>query len=101
MTATRLNSSEFKPGKKKTTYIHVNRHRIALNLKQKTNVPVIAVRKNRRSKAVYCQLVEIAGPSRVVYDKCNPIACGSAQVWIETEAKVTMYGVEGVELAAG
>ena len=77
-----------------TIFIHVNRNRIASNMKHGTNHPVIAVRRTRRGKARYCQSVEILGPSRVIYDKCNPIACGSAQVWIETEAPVRMTGEE-------
>tara|TARA_R100000544_G_C2226465_1_gene61091 strand:- start:795 stop:1028 length:234 start_codon:yes stop_codon:yes gene_type:complete len=69
------------------TYIHVNQHKIKSNLKNKTNEPVITVKKGKTN--TYCHAVEIQGNSIVRYggnDK-TILPCG-ARVVIETENEV-------------
>ena len=70
-----------------TKRIHVNRNIIASNAKNGTNDPVITVKEGRSNR--YAHIVEILGPSRMVYSPNNPLSCG-AKVWVETEADVVL-----------
>jgi hypothetical protein len=65
--------------------IHVNQHTIRRNRKQGTADPPITVKTYRDNTT--CHVVEILGPSRVVYSPDKPLSCG-ARVWIETHAEV-------------
>ena len=69
------------------TIIHVNQAYIRSNMKvsREDRVPVLTVKTYKSN--VYCNSVEIAGPSRVVYSPDKPLSCG-AKVWIETEGEV-------------
>jgi hypothetical protein len=64
----------------KPTLIHVNKPLIDRNRKQKTEEPVITIR--RGDRASRCHVAEIQGECRVVYQPDRPLACG-AVVWIE------------------
>jgi hypothetical protein len=66
------------------TIIHVNRQKIAQNVKYGRHDPVITVKTYKSNR--YGHSVEINGPSRIVHSK-KPLSCG-ARVWIETEAPV-------------
>lgn len=68
--------------------IHVNRQRIAQNLKHGTNYPVLTVKCGKDN--VYGDRVRIDGPSELVNaEMCGkkPLLCG-ARVYIETRAQV-------------
>lgn len=69
------------------TIIHVNQAHIRSNRKASPDeiVPVLTVKTYKTN--TYCNSVEIAGPSRVVYSPHKPLSCG-ARVWIETESEV-------------
>jgi hypothetical protein len=66
------------------TIIHVNRQKIAQNLKYGRNDPAIIVRNYKGSKNAHN--VEVLGPSRIIHSE-KPLSCG-ARVWIETQAEV-------------
>ena len=69
------------------TYIHVNQHKIKANLKNKTNEPVITVKKGKTN--TYCHAVEILGPSKIMYGgNEKPILSCGARVVIMTEADI-------------
>jgi hypothetical protein len=69
------------------TIIHVNQAYIRRNMKVESEdrVPVLTVKTYKTN--VYCNSVEITGPSRVVYSPDKPLSCG-AKVWVETESEV-------------
>lgn len=71
------------------TRIHVNQHHIRSNKSNGTNLPVITVKRGRKN--IYCNQVEILGPSKIVYcgsgDEKPILSCG-ARVVIETESEV-------------
>lgn len=69
--------------------IHVNRHKIAANSKNGTRDAVITVKTFKSNN--YGHLVEIEGPSRIVYSPDKPLSCG-AKTWIETKARVVVDG---------
>jgi hypothetical protein len=69
------------------TYIHVNQHVIRSNKKNRTNEPVITVKKG--SKNTYCHKVKILGPSEVVYSgNDKPLLSCGARVAVVTESEV-------------
>ena len=69
------------------TYIHVNQQKIKANLKNKTNEPVITVKKGKTN--TYCHAVEIQGNSIVRYGgNEKPILPCGARVVIETQDEV-------------
>jgi hypothetical protein len=73
----------------KRTVIHVNQHIIKANRasgKREAPLTVKDYKENRKA-----QMVEINGPSRVVYSPDAPLPCG-ATVWIETESEVETFG---------
>jgi hypothetical protein len=67
--------------------IHVNQHKIKSNTKNKKNDPVLTVKTYKSNN--YAHEVDIQGPSKIVYSKDKPLACG-ARVWIETEEKIVL-----------
>ncbi len=71
------------------TKIHVNQHHIRSNKSNGTNLPVITVKRGRKN--IYCNQVEILGPSKIVYcgsgDEKPILSCG-ARVVIETNSEV-------------
>ena len=69
------------------TIVHVNQSHIRKNIKAAPEdvVPVLTVKTYKTN--TYCNVVEINGPSRVVYSPQKPLSCG-ARVWIETESEV-------------
>ena len=71
--------------------IHINQHVIRANKKNGTHDPVITVKTSQQN--IYAERVEIDGPSSVVYSPDKPLSCG-ARVWIETDALVTLNGVD-------
>jgi hypothetical protein len=72
----------------KTTFIHVNRNRIASNAKHKRNEPVVRFHTGRHGRPTCAHEVEILGPSRVIYSAHEPLLpCGTRLV-IATEAEV-------------
>lgn len=77
--------------------IHVNKQRIASNLKHGKNDPVLTVKCGRENH--YGDYVEILGPSILVYaEKCGlkPLSCG-ARVYIETTARVKVNGTKAID----
>lgn len=75
--------------------IHVNKHKIAANLKGKEHQPALAVRVGK--EVLYGNEIYIDGPSRLVdAEQCGmrPLSCG-ARVYIETKAKVTVTENDG------
>jgi len=71
--------------------IHINQHVIRANKKNGTNDPCITVKTSKQN--IYAHRVEIDGPSSVVYSPDKPLSCG-ARVWIETDAPVTLQGLD-------
>ena len=71
--------------------IHINQHVIRANKKNGTNDPAITVKTSRNN--YYASRVEIGGPSSVVYSPDKPLSCG-ARVWVETDAPVTLHGLD-------
>jgi hypothetical protein len=71
--------------------IHINQHVIRANKKNGTNDPAITVKTSKEN--IYADRVEIDGPSSVVYSPDKPLSCG-ARVWIETDAPVTLHGLD-------
>jgi hypothetical protein len=69
--------------------IHINKHKIASNLKHGTNEPVITVKTSKSN--TYGHLVEIQGPSQIIHSPNKPLSCG-ARVWISTIAPVIVDG---------
>lgn len=71
--------------------IHINQHVIRANAKNGTNDPAITVKTYKEN--FYAHQVEIEGPSSVIYSPNKPLNCG-ARVWIETESRVGLQGIE-------
>lgn len=65
-------------------YISVNSHVIRRNTRTGSNEPPIRIARSRHDKRpVYAWDVAIKGPSRLLYDKDNPIlACGARLVLV-------------------
>jgi hypothetical protein len=63
--------------RQKPTIIHVNKSQIDRNRQQKTEKPVITVRRGDRTSR--CHLVEIQGSCKVVYQPNNPLPCGAKE----------------------
>jgi hypothetical protein len=72
-------------GMRGVTRIHVNQHNVRDNQKDGTNLPIVTVKKGKQN--VYGHVVEVEGPSVVVYRPGKPLNCG-ARVWIETVSTV-------------
>ncbi len=72
------------------TRIHVNQHHIRSNKMKGTNLPVITIKKDRKN--IYCNEVEILGPSKIIYSgggyDAKPILSCGARVVIETESEI-------------
>lgn len=72
--------------------IHVNRQKLASNLKHGTNFPTITCKVGKENH--YGSVIEILGPSKIfdaVLCRIKPLSCG-AKVWIETKADVCIDG---------
>ena len=67
--------------------IHINQHIIKANAKNGESEPVITVK--TYDSNTYGHVVQIHGPSTVIYSPDKPLSCG-AKVWIETDAEVTI-----------
>jgi hypothetical protein len=70
--------------------IHVNQNNIRSNKSKGTDLPVITIKQGK--KILYCNEVEILGPSKVIYgghgcDAKPLLSCG-ARVVIETESEI-------------
>ena len=71
----------------KTTYIHVNQHKIRSNKKNGTDEPVITIKQGKNN--TYCYEVIIMGPSSVKYGgNDKPLLPCGARVVIETASEV-------------
>ena len=73
------------------TKIHVKQHHIRSNISRGTNLPVITVKRGKEN--IYCNEVEILGPSRMVYcvvGKVKPLLSCGTRVVIETESEVNI-----------
>lgn len=73
------------------TKIHVNQHHILSNISRGTDLPVITVKRGKEN--IYCNEVEILGPSKIVYcgsGKIKPLLSCGARVVIETESEVNI-----------
>ena len=68
--------------------IHINQHIIKRNSKTGERDPVITCKTYKSND--YTDVVEINGPSRVVYSADKPLSCG-AKVWIECEFEDLSY----------
>ena len=71
--------------------IHINQHVIRANKKNGAHDPCITVKTSKEN--IYADRVEIDGPSSVIYSPDKPLSCG-ARVWIETDAPVTLHGLD-------
>ncbi|MEA5536257.1 helix-turn-helix domain-containing protein [Crocosphaera sp. XPORK-15E] len=69
------------------TFVHVNQTKLRNNRKNKTMNPVIAVK--RGSTSVLCNVVEIPGFGRLIYDPEHPKDCG-ATLWFEIEPHIEL-----------
>lgn len=67
--------------------IHVNKHVIASNLKLGKTEPAITVQTSDGPHRAH--VVDIRGPSRMVYSPDKPLSCG-ARLWVETRAEVEL-----------
>ena len=65
--------------------IHVNRHIIAANKKNDRTDPALSIVEGGKTTRAY--MVEIDGPSTLIYSPEKPLSCG-ATVWIETWSEV-------------
>ena len=70
------------------TKIHVNQHVVRSNKKHGKKEPVLTVKTYKSN--TYAHVVEINGPSKVIYSPDKPLSCG-ARVWIETESEVVTH----------
>lgn len=81
--------------KVKTKFVHVNKHKIAANLKGAEHTPVLAVRVGR--KVYYGDVVHIHGPSHLIdaeqVDR-KPLSCG-ARVYLMTKSEISVKQPEG------
>ena len=70
-----------KKRKPKKTIIHINKNKIASNIKKNPEErnPVISIKGKRNT---YVSQLEIPFPCRVIYQPDKPLPCG-ARVWIE------------------
>lgn len=71
-----------------TTWINVNKHVIAANAKHGRNDPPIRIAKGKSGKPIYAHEIEIAGPSRLIYDADKPVLKCGARLAIATESEV-------------
>lgn len=72
------------------TYIHVNQHKIAANVRHSTNEPVITVKDYKTNRYAHTAIIRDAEGvevARVVHSPDKPLSCG-ARVWIETQLEV-------------
>lgn len=74
------------------TRIHVNKHKIASNLKHGTNEPVITAKTYKDNRYGHQAVIKCScgqEAAKVVYatGEIKPLSCG-ARVWIETENEV-------------
>lgn len=67
------------------TRIHINQHIIKANKKNGTNDPAVTVKIGKSNKRYH--VVDICGPSKVIYSPNKPLSCG-ARCWIETTCEV-------------
>lgn len=77
--------------------IHVNRHTMTRNWKQKVFKEAIGVEyyeAGKKQKA-YAHDVRVIGPTRIIQSQ-KPLSCG-AKCWIETHANVELTTWEGKE----
>ena len=65
--------------------IHINMQIIKRNNKTGERNPVITCKTSKSN--TYGHIVEIEGPSKVIYSPDKPLSCG-ARVWIETDSPV-------------
>ena len=72
--------------------VHINKHRIAQNVKNGTNEPCITVKTYKSNN--YGHRVGITGGCEVVQRMDKPLSCG-ARVWIETDGVVCLYDDKG------
>tara|TARA_B100000745_G_scaffold300218_2_gene253352 strand:+ start:1058 stop:1270 length:213 start_codon:yes stop_codon:yes gene_type:complete len=63
----------------------VNQHNIRANKKNGTDLPIVTVKRGKQN--LYGHVVEIEGPSVVIYSPDKPLSCG-ARVWVETLSDV-------------
>jgi hypothetical protein len=69
--------------------IHVNQHNIRHNAKNpEETLPVFTCKTSKANLKGYA--VHIYGPSAVVYQPEDPLACG-AKVWIQTTSEVEIF----------
>lgn len=73
--------------------IHINQFHIKSNHKNGTNLPVVTIKQNGKTK--YAWGVEFTGKSNLVYRECNPLSCG-ARVWITTEEPIILFDQNNV-----
>lgn len=71
--------------------IHVNQLVIRHNKKYGNKLPAIRIEDIENHQVTYCMSVDVQGPSRLVYNPENPLACG-AKLWIETDSEVKPQG---------
>ncbi|MEB3181377.1 MAG: helix-turn-helix domain-containing protein [Nostocaceae cyanobacterium] len=71
---------------KKNKIIHIRKYHLDHNRDYNTNWPVIIVRQGDRTK--YCHEADIKGPSRLIYQRLNPLPECGAVLWIEVAPDV-------------
>lgn len=65
--------------------LHVSQPNIRANRKDGGTRPVLSI--STSSGTFHGDLIEIRGPSKLIYRPDRPISCG-ARVWVETRAEV-------------
>lgn len=68
-------------------YINVNKHTIAANARNNTNLPPVRVSRGKSGKGVYCHSAEIPAGSRIIYSASEPILKCGAKLVIECPSK--------------
>jgi hypothetical protein len=71
---------------KKSKIIHIKQQNLKQNRNHDTNLPVISVRQGDRVK--YCHEADIKRPSRLVYQRLQPLPECGAVLWIDVAPNV-------------
>lgn len=67
--------------------VHVNQFHIKKNHKNGTNLPVITIKQNGKTK--YAWGVKFTGACQLEYHETDPLSCG-ARVWMITEEPIIL-----------
>lgn len=71
-------------------FVNVNKHVIAQNARDGTELPPVRVSKGKSGAGTYCNEVELPAGSRIIYDAATPILKCGARLVIECPTKPTI-----------